>query len=82
MAAGVLIHLGILRFRCCRAGAFGAGEAGRTIAAYVLGLAFAFGWTPCIGPVLGPILTGRRPRTVGEGGCCSPPIRSASASRS
>ena len=33
-----------------------------------MGLAFAFGWTPCIGPVLGPILTlagGRE--TVGEG---------------
>jgi cytochrome c-type biogenesis protein len=27
------------------------------ISAYVMGLAFAFGWTPCIGPVLGPILT-------------------------
>ncbi|GGE41936.1 cytochrome C biogenesis protein CcdA [Agaricicola taiwanensis] len=24
--------------------------------AYVMGLAFAFGWTPCIGPVLGAIL--------------------------
>ena len=24
---------------------------------YLMGLAFAFGWTPCIGPVLGPILT-------------------------
>lgn len=30
---------------------------GNAIAAYVLGLAFAFGWTPCIGPVLGAILT-------------------------
>jgi cytochrome c-type biogenesis protein len=30
---------------------------GRPAAAYVLGLAFAFGWTPCIGPVLGAILT-------------------------
>ena len=29
----------------------------RPISAYVLGLAFAFGWTPCIGPVLGAILT-------------------------
>jgi cytochrome c-type biogenesis protein len=30
---------------------------GRPIAAYVVGIAFAFGWTPCIGPVLGTILT-------------------------
>lgn len=30
---------------------------GRPITAYVLGVAFAFGWTPCIGPVLGTILT-------------------------
>lgn len=32
-------------------------KGGRALAAYVLGLAFAFGWTPCIGPVLGAILT-------------------------
>lgn len=33
------------------------GIAANPAAAYVMGLAFAFGWTPCIGPVLGPILT-------------------------
>ncbi|WP_420961761.1 cytochrome c biogenesis CcdA family protein [Brucella sp. IR073] len=38
------------------------------VGAYVMGLAFAFGWTPCIGPVLGPILTLAGARsTVGEG---------------
>lgn len=30
---------------------------GHPAAAYVLGLAFGFGWSPCIGPVLGAILT-------------------------
>lgn len=30
---------------------------GQPLAAYVIGVAFAFGWTPCIGPVLGAILT-------------------------
>ena len=31
-------------------------EPGHPLAAFVLGVAFAFGWTPCIGPVLGSIL--------------------------
>jgi len=30
---------------------------GKGVSAYMLGLAFAFGWTPCIGPILGAILT-------------------------
>lgn len=30
---------------------------GNAVGAFVMGLAFAFGWTPCIGPVLGAILT-------------------------
>lgn len=30
---------------------------GRPASAYLLGLAFAFGWTPCIGPIWGAILT-------------------------
>jgi cytochrome c-type biogenesis protein len=41
---------------------------GRPLSAYVLGLAFAFGWTPCIGPILGAILTvGAASATVSGG---------------
>ncbi len=31
-------------------------RAGGLVASYVLGLAFAFGWTPCVGPILATIL--------------------------
>jgi cytochrome c-type biogenesis protein len=75
-AAGVLIivmglnFLGVLRipFLSREARFQSQGKPASALAAYVMGLAFAFGWTPCIGPVLGPILTlagGRE--TVGEG---------------
>jgi len=32
-------------------------QGGSLFGAYILGLAFAFGWTPCIGPILGTILS-------------------------
>jgi cytochrome c-type biogenesis protein len=35
----------------------GGDRGGSAFGAYVLGLAFAFGWTPCIGPILGAILS-------------------------
>ncbi|MDI6026269.1 cytochrome c biogenesis CcdA family protein [Corticibacterium sp. UT-5YL-CI-8] len=74
--AGILIilmglnFLGVLRipFLSREARFQSTGKPTSAIAAYLMGLAFAFGWTPCIGPVLGPILTlagGRE--TVGEG---------------
>ncbi len=76
MAAGVLIilmglnFLGILKipFLSREARFQSEGKPASTVAAYVMGLAFAFGWTPCIGPVLGPILTLAGGRdTVSEG---------------
>jgi cytochrome c-type biogenesis protein len=43
-------------------------ERGRALGALALGAAFAFGWTPCIGPVLGAILTlGASTANVGQG---------------
>ncbi|HVH04216.1 MAG TPA: cytochrome c biogenesis protein CcdA [Amaricoccus sp.] len=63
-AAGVVIvvfglhFLGVLRIPLlAREARFEAAAAtGTALGAYVFGLAFAFGWTPCIGPVLGAIL--------------------------
>lgn len=65
-----LNFLGVIRIPLlAREARFQAGGKPANIgAAYVMGLAFAFGWTPCIGPVLGPILTLAGARdTVGEG---------------
>ena len=46
----------------------GGGQPATLTGAYVMGLAFAFGWTPCIGPVLGAILGVAASRdTVGDG---------------
>ncbi len=48
---------------------FDAGRGGGGLAgAYVIGLAFAFGWTPCIGPILGAILAlAGQQETIGQG---------------
>jgi cytochrome c-type biogenesis protein len=63
--AGLLVmlfglhFLGILRIPLLQQEArLDAGDqGGSAMGAYVLGLAFAFGWTPCIGPQLGAILS-------------------------
>lgn len=65
MVAGIVIivfglhFLGILRIPFLyREARIDAGDrGGSALGAYVLGLAFAFGWTPCIGPILGAILS-------------------------
>ncbi|RBO99119.1 cytochrome c biogenesis CcdA family protein [Pseudochrobactrum asaccharolyticum] len=65
IAAGLVIilmglnFLGLIRIPfLSREARFQANSAPATpLGAYVMGLAFAFGWTPCIGPVLGPILS-------------------------
>ncbi len=64
-AAGVVVivfglhFLGVLRIPfLMREARLDAGDrGGSAFGAYVLGLAFAFGWTPCIGPILGAILS-------------------------
>jgi cytochrome c-type biogenesis protein len=49
-----VFRIGLL-FREAR---FHVGGRSATIAsAYLVGLAFAFGWSPCVGPILAPILT-------------------------
>ena len=74
--AGVVIiilgvhFLGIVRIPFLyREARFDAGKsAGTYIGAYVIGLAFAFGWTPCIGPILGTILVlAGQEETIGQG---------------
>lgn len=64
IAGGVVIifglhFLGLFRIRILdREARLDAGDqGGSALGAYVLGLAFAFGWTPCNGPILSGILT-------------------------
>jgi cytochrome c-type biogenesis protein len=54
-----LHFLGILRigFLAREARMQGGDRGGSALGAYVLGLAFAFGWTPCLGPILSAILS-------------------------
>ncbi|TCM86521.1 cytochrome c biogenesis CcdA family protein [Rhodovulum steppense] len=64
-AAGVMVivfglhFLGVFRIPILdREARLDAGDrGGSALGAYLLGLAFAFGWTPCIGPQLGAILS-------------------------
>ncbi|MBC7139328.1 MAG: cytochrome c biogenesis protein CcdA [Defluviimonas sp.] len=64
-AAGIMVmlfgahFLGVIRIPLLlREARMDAGDrGGSALGAYVLGLAFAFGWTPCIGPQLGLILS-------------------------
>ena len=64
-----LHFLGLFRISLLyREARFQAAAGGKLIGAYVMGLAFAFGWTPCIGPVLGAILgLAGATQTVGQG---------------
>ncbi|MCV3272772.1 cytochrome c biogenesis CcdA family protein [Roseobacter sinensis] len=76
VAAGIIIamglhFLGVIRisalYRQFRADAGDTAHVG-LLGAYVIGLAFAFGWTPCVGPVLAAILfTAAGQETAGQG---------------
>ena len=76
VAAAVIIamglhFLGVIRigflYRQFRADVGNTSNVG-LLGAYVIGLAFAFGWTPCVGPVLAAILfTAGGQETAGQG---------------
>ncbi len=76
VAAAIIIamglhFLGIVRigflYRQFRADAGSTSNVG-LLGAFVIGLAFAFGWTPCVGPVLAAILfTAAGQETAGQG---------------
>ncbi|MEM7290146.1 MAG: cytochrome c biogenesis protein CcdA [Pseudomonadota bacterium] len=73
-AAGVVIilmglhFLGLFKISLMQREARFQGGGSGPIGSFVMGLAFAFGWTPCIGPILAPILSlAGSKETVGEG---------------
>ncbi|GLQ34084.1 cytochrome C biogenesis protein CcdA [Amylibacter marinus] len=76
IAGGVIIlfglhFVGILRipFLYKEARLDAGDKGGSAFGAYILGLAFAFGWTPCIGPILGTILSvAAQEDTIARGG--------------
>ncbi|MGR3746370.1 MAG: cytochrome c biogenesis CcdA family protein [Pseudooceanicola nanhaiensis] len=75
VGGGIVILFGLFMIGAARIGAMQRDlrfhldiPGGRPAASYVLGLAFGFGWTPCIGPILGAILTASAASaTVGQG---------------
>ena len=76
IAAGIIILMGLHFLGVLRIGLLYRqfrSDAGNTsnvslIGAYVIGLAFAFGWTPCVGPVLAAILmTAAGQESAGQG---------------
>jgi len=74
VAGGIIVFFGLFLLGVFKLGLLyrerrfhGTGGRG-PVGAFVLGLAFAFGWTPCIGPVLGAILALAATReTVAQG---------------
>lgn len=77
LAAGLIIAMGLHFLGLMRIGFLhrqfradvGATSHVNLVGAYVIGLAFAFGWTPCVGPVLAAILfTAAGQETARQGG--------------
>jgi len=74
IAGGIIVFFGLFLLGVFKIGGLyrerrfhSAGRRG-LLGAFVLGLAFAFGWTPCIGPILGAILALAATReTVAQG---------------